>query len=332
MPKNFSLIQKIDEAISAAGVQQVARNWCFLCSTETIVSGFLHKMIPIPFKIQTITRQTLLDFMNTNEFIYLSLTIFFVSLHLQASAYCIDCNTNLCTFCSEAHRRQRTTSEHAIKSFIGTSKKSTPESVTSGMLLPATNYKCPIHIANDLVIFCINCQQVLCNECTILVHRGHKCVPIAKANKVYGKILVEHVERMRPAVEIVVCTKQTMNEISRKIHQRCDKVENDVEEFFAEYFDALERHKGILLKQISHVRQGRLETVLTAQAELDKRSEEIDQAMCFTEELLKSGNDIEMLSLVRILRKRFEYCQKLVTTSTNFKVLCSLLFYFTVFL
>lgn len=187
--------------------------------------------------------------------------------------------------------------------------------------MPTATYKCPIHISNELVIFCVNCQQVLCNDCTILVHRGHKTVAITKAARVYEKLLLEHVERIQPAVEALSTSKHSINECSKEIDQVCEKVENDVEEFFNEYFATLERHKQSLLEQIKHVRSKRMESVLTVKVELDKRSEEVDQVVAYTDDLLKTGNEIEMLSLVRLLRKRFESCQKLVNTSTNFKVL-----------
>lgn len=127
-------------------------------------------------------------------------------------------------------------------------------------------------------------------------------------------------ERLRPTIDMVICSKQTINTLSKEIHQRCEKVENDVEEFFNEYFAALERHKCALLEEINHVRCGKMERVLAVQAELDKRTKETDQVIAYTEELLRAGNDIETLTLVRLLRKRFECCQKLATTSTNFKV------------
>lgn len=38
LPQNFSMVRQVEEAITKTGVQQVARIWCNLCSTDVIVS------------------------------------------------------------------------------------------------------------------------------------------------------------------------------------------------------------------------------------------------------------------------------------------------------
>lgn len=186
--------------------------------------------------------------------------------------------------------------------------------------MPLGTFKCPIHIANDLQIFCIICQQILCNDCTILLHRGHKCVAIAKAANAYTKLLNENVAKMKPVVGAVIRTKHHINNNSKKLHQRCEQVAKDVEEFFVEYFAALERHKSRLLAQISQLRQTKMATVLAAQIEIDRWSEQMEQTIKFTEEVLDNGSDLEKLSLVGVLRKRFDLCGKMGMNHLDLKV------------
>lgn len=38
LPQNFIMVRQVEEAITKTGVQQVARIWCNLCSTDVIVS------------------------------------------------------------------------------------------------------------------------------------------------------------------------------------------------------------------------------------------------------------------------------------------------------
>lgn len=40
LPQNFIMVRQVEEAITKTGVQQVARIWCNLCSTDVIVSVF----------------------------------------------------------------------------------------------------------------------------------------------------------------------------------------------------------------------------------------------------------------------------------------------------
>lgn len=215
------------------------------------------------------------------------------------------CGYNLCNFCKEAHKRQRTTCNHEIKQFIEPKKSAKKSSEIIHRL-----YNCPIHSNNEIKIFCTNCHQVLCNDCTILLHRGHKYITLAKASKIYLKILSENLDRTKPLTEYALHSKLKISETSKKINQKCIETQSEVEQFLSEYFQALEVHKNTLLNQISRARENKMEVLLARQADLDRRCVEATTAITFAEELLNEGTEIEKLSFVGILNKRLEHCQK----------------------
>lgn len=183
-----------------------------------------------------------------------------------------------------------------------------------------------MHISSDLKIFCTVCNQVVCNDCTILLHRTHKCITLAKANRVYMKLLNENLERTKPLTGYAFHSKVKMNEISKRINQKCEQVQNEVEIFLAEYFQALEVHRKTLFNQINRARESKMELILARQTDLERRCEEAKHAIDFTEELLNGNSDVEKLSFVGILIKRFEHCQKSQTSAIDAKVSDSLQF------
>lgn len=140
------------------------------------------------------------------------------------------------------------------------------------------------------------------------------------------KLLNENLERTKPLTDYAFHSKVKMNEISKKINQKCEQVQNEVEVFFAEYFQALEIHHKTLLSQINRARESKMELILTHQTDLDRRCQEAKLATGFTEELLTDCSDIEKLSLCGILIQRFEHCQKFQTSAIDAKVSDSLQF------
>lgn len=85
--------------------------------------------------------------------------------------------------------------------------------------------------------------------------------------------------------------------------------QNDVEVFLSEYFKALEIHRKTLLTQISRAKEAKIVSIKDQQIDLSKRASDADAVIKFTDELLSSGSEIEILSFVGILLRRFEYCQ-----------------------
>lgn len=128
--------------------------------------------------------------------------------------------------------------------------------------------KCPIHPTLDLKLFCTNCQQVICSDCTILLHRAHKMTSISKASKVYIKIVRDELQKTKPVSNYAIHSISKLNDFSKKIHMKCEKVENEVENFLVDYFEALEVHKKTMLNQISRARETKIDKLRAQQIDL----------------------------------------------------------------
>ena len=83
----------------------------------------------------------------------------------DAMSRCVECTEFLCVVCVTAHRRFRLTKDHRI------------------ILLDALKYDrstvhrpvhCPKHDPELFMFYCEVCEELICKECTILMHRGHK--------------------------------------------------------------------------------------------------------------------------------------------------------------
>lgn len=88
-------------------------------------------------------------------------------------------------------------------------------------------------------------------------------------------------------------------------------MKDEIEKHFKDYFEALEAHKESLLRQITKETEVKSLSIMQQQEYLKKRANELKQANVFAENLLRNGNDVEILTFIGILQNRFEFCQKL---------------------
>lgn len=102
---------------------------------------------------------------------------------------CLECSVNLCAACSEVHKKQRIGSGHTVE-------KLEPDKTQSEDSGKASERRCSFHPNSDLKLFCTNCNQVVCSECVVALHNGHKCESIHKAIKVYSKLLNDSIHRV----------------------------------------------------------------------------------------------------------------------------------------
>uniref|UniRef100_A0A182WGF7 B box-type domain-containing protein n=1 Tax=Anopheles minimus TaxID=112268 RepID=A0A182WGF7_9DIPT len=234
---------------------------------------------------------------------------------VTATASCQTCSVKLCNFCREAHKRQRGTASHGIVRLgVGlnellkvrprrTTVPGEPESVPRSI-------KCPMHPEHQLNLFCTSCHQVICGECSTLLHRDHRCTTVARAGKVYGRFVRGAIEQTRPLEDYALQSVGRLNDVTVRINSRCEAVQQEVDAFVDEYVAALEEHRRALVEQIGNIRQAKMEMIMAQKLDLEIRSQNARAAIEFAEELLAEGSDVENLLFVSILLKRFEECLK----------------------
>jgi tripartite motif-containing protein 45 len=132
---------------------------------------------------------------------------------------------------------------------------------------------------------------------------------LAKASKIYLEMLRDAKDNIKPLTTYAIHSISKLNDITKKINQKCDAVEHEVETFLSEYFEALEVHKRTLLNQIARCRETKMDVVKSQQNDLERRSNEAKAAMTFTEQLLREGTEIETLMFVNMILSRFESCR-----------------------
>ncbi|KAI8119945.1 Tripartite motif-containing protein 45 [Lucilia cuprina] len=227
----------------------------------------------------------------------------------NATYHCLTCILNFCTLCKESHERQKSTTKHIIKNIVDL-RRARKEQGSQFIDNSKFTLKCSMHPGFEVKSFCTVCLQVACSDCLILLHKGHKHETISKSIYNFGRILKDSTEQTKPLCNYAEHSLAKLNEISKNINRKCDQIQAEVEEFMTQYFEAVEAHKNTLLQQVLRARESKVEMILEQQMDLEKRTQDALLAVKFSEELIDTASDVEILSFLKILLKRFEYCQQ----------------------
>lgn len=71
---------------------------------------------------------------------------------------------------------------------------------------------------------------------------------------------------------------------------------------------AVEEHRQTLQLQVVKARDVKIQALASQKLELEKRAENVNDAVKFAEDILSEGTDVEVLSFVGPLLKRLEWC------------------------
>ncbi|CAH1796952.1 unnamed protein product [Owenia fusiformis] len=135
---------------------------------------------------------------------------------------CFDCMDFLCGECAEMHGKIKVAKDHKVLNI---------DSLTSndvGELYRAQPKPCNIHQGEFLKFFCRPCSKVICRDCKLIEHEGHKCVNIADQAGQDKQLLSTAMENMNPVIQGIKTNISELTKNEQELSDRCNIVRDDM--------------------------------------------------------------------------------------------------------
>ena len=216
-----------------------------------------------------------------------------------AQSRCNECGIFLCQFCTESHKRYRSTKHHELLSMKKLKSNPAPQTIAEKM-------RCSKHKEEMIKLFCKTCQTTICRDCTIVDHQGHK----------YG--FVE---------EVVVGEKQKINEDLNRVKQRKTRVAegiaslrkfnesleakkkstiSEIHQHFDELAKATEYRKQEMVEKATSLTNSKQKQICAQLEILEMALASCESSIEFTEQAFKNGNDVQILSMEKYILQSLE--------------------------
>ncbi|XP_040854617.1 tripartite motif-containing protein 45 isoform X2 [Ochotona curzoniae] len=214
---------------------------------------------------------------------------------------CQTCKANLCHFCCQAHRRQKKTTYHTmvdLKDLKGYSRIGKP--------IP-----CPTHPTEELSLFCERCDRPVCRDCVVGEHREHPCDFTSNVIHKHGDSVREILRGTQPHVEALEEALVQIKDLSSALQERVEAVAADIRTFSEGYIKAIQEHRDKLLKQLDDIRAQKENSLHLQKAQLEQLLADMRTGVEFTEHLLTSGSDLEILITKGVVVERLRKLNKI---------------------
>ncbi|MFT7818275.1 tripartite motif-containing protein 45-like [Arapaima gigas] len=209
---------------------------------------------------------------------------------------CQVCSTNLCAFCSQAHRRQKRTSSHAVELL---------RELKAGGRLSRPSL-CPQHPGLRLQLYCEPCDAVLCSDCAQTTHRGHLCCPTPDAAHPHAQHIRRLLEDLRPQLGGLEEALRLVENSQNALQERVEEVAAEVRAFAQNYTVAVEQHCSALLRHLDDVHLHRRNLLHLQGAQLRQALADMRGGVDFAERLLTAGSEVAVLSAKVVTVRRLE--------------------------
>ncbi|XP_072500578.1 E3 ubiquitin-protein ligase TRIM45 isoform X1 [Notamacropus eugenii] len=218
----------------------------------------------------------------------------------EVESRCLTCKVNLCQFCSQAHRRQKKTASHSVM----------PMKDLNGYSQIGRPILCSVHPAEELNLFCEQCDQPVCRDCVLGGHREHTYDLVSNVIHKHGNSIRELLHSTRPHVGTLERALAQIEGVGSALRSRMDALSADVREFCDGYITAIREHRDHLLKQLEDLRIQKENSLHLQKLQVEQLLADLHTGVEFTERLLSNGSDLEILITKEVVVSRLKKLKK----------------------
>ena len=213
----------------------------------------------------------------------------------DAFSRCIECGCYLCETCEKQHRLIKATRNHKIVPITDISKDIRK--------LEHKRY-CIEHEGEELKLYCKDCEEVICRDCTIDEHKGHSYNFITKIKSDLESRLEGLVEKVDHKLQVFEQHTIYLDGVRAQSTQNIEECHHSIRQFFDNYRAVLKSVEDRLHATLVEA-NGEVSMHLATESESVELSKaKMESAKLFTNQLLDKGIpvDIAMMSKQACLR------------------------------
>ena len=219
----------------------------------------------------------------------------------KATGYCRDCGQFVCDDCQAAHRKIKILKTHKIITLDEVQAQATN-------LIPPKRLisYCPRHPESVLKIFCETCSVLICNDCTIRLHKDHNY-------DLVGDVFLKHKEEivtsLKPVKEKLDKTQHALQEFdtrAKEINEQRVTVEANIHREFDQQQRRLDQQRIELVSQLDSLTQQKLKSLAAQRDQVEIAQVKLTSCLEYAEGGLETGTEGEVLAMKAPVLKRIE--------------------------
>ena len=219
----------------------------------------------------------------------------------KAEAFCRQCAMFICKDCVKQHKRLKTYLTHEVASL---------EDLKQGRAKPIAvkelpTKMCPNH-DEQLIIYCFDCESLICHHCTVKDHRDHDFEFCKIASSKTKQNLLENLDPIKIQRESLAKAIDNVQITKQELKAQGDSVASSIQISFKELRDILDKREQELLGGANGIVQQKMDKLSIQEKTLSLASAEVQSVVDYTEQCVRHCTDNEVMSTHAEIRRRIE--------------------------
>ena len=216
----------------------------------------------------------------------------------KATGYCRDCGDFLCDDCQAAHRKTKNHQLLTLKEL---------ETQAASLVPPKKDApRCPKHKNKKLKIYCETCKELICNDCTIRLHRDHNYDLLADVFHKHKEELVSSLKPVKQKLHTVQQALKAFDTRAKKINDQRATLEAHIHKEIDQLHQLLDQQRAQLVGELDMLTQQKLKTLAAQRDQVEITQVKLTSCLEYAESGLQTGTESEVVAIKAPVLKRIE--------------------------
>ena len=209
----------------------------------------------------------------------------------EPSCYCRTCGF-ICDSCKKPHLEWKEFSSHEIISL---------DQLTGDVtnLVPPIKkvLRCSKHTEKQLKLFCETCEEMICRDCIVRVHRDHQYDLVRDAFPKHKDVIVASLQPVEQQLASVNKALEGLDTRCGQITDQRQTIETDIKRNIHQIHEALEARQEELITQLDQMTRQKMKSLAAQRDQLELVATRLKSCRDFVQESLRTGSQGEILDM-----------------------------------
>ena len=219
----------------------------------------------------------------------------------KSVAFCRQCTQFICEDCVRTHRKLKVFAGHKL-STLEELKQGGAKAFHQEEALPP---KCATH-DEAKKLYCYDCDQLICRDCIIIDHAGHKYEFVKTAAPETRKKLTEQVTPLKEIASNLRRTVDKVNTTRKAVEANGKSVADEINSYFEKLQKILNERRQQLLDESLKIVKGKVENLSAQEKNITFSLATVQSLTDFVERSLANATDEEVVSMQTQVLSRIE--------------------------
>ena len=218
-----------------------------------------------------------------------------------ATSFCRNCGQFICALCTQIHQLWEEFSSHEVITLDQL------EGDVVRLVPPKKKIMfCSKHPTKELDLYCETCEELICQHCTVRVHRNHQYDLVTDAFQKHKDVLVASLQPVEQQLDTVTKSLTQLDTQCQQITDQREVLVGNIHKTIQQLHEALKVRKTELIGQLDQITQQKLKTLAAQRDQIEVVQTQLSSCLEFVKESLRTGSEGEILAMKKPVVKQVE--------------------------